>query len=152
MTENLIPVRRSDVEGGFQYGENIGGTSDGNLMTRKLKEQLGNQVPTDQGFQICWHNKRYEDHHTMTRRYGHTRSGDANYMSHVVAGSGDNDDDFVNVVIWKPEFSKRQDPMEEWNLDRFCNNRAYIFQTTRNTWRYYTLGEKRKCGIISHQR
>lgn len=152
MTERLVSVRRSDVEGGFQYGENIGGTSDGNRMTRKLKERLGAEVPTDHGFQTCWHKKRYEDHHTMTRRYGHTRSGDANYMSRVVAGSGDNDDDFVNVVVWKPEFSKHQNPMEEWNLDRFRNDRAYIFQTTKNMWRYYSPGEKRKCGVLSHQR
>lgn len=150
MTERLVPVRRADVEGGFHYGHyGVGGRVEQNRMTTHLK-QISNDVPLDNGFQVCWHKTRYEDHHTMTRRYGNRRSAETNYMSRVVAGSGDDIDEFVNIVVWKPEYSKRQNAMEEWSLERFNDDRAYIFQTTKNTWRYYTTSEKRKCGMLSH--
>lgn len=145
MTERLVSVMRSDVEGGFQYGEHIGNTMEGRRMKRKLEEHVAEIVPKDQ-FQIGWHSKRYEDLHNMKRRYGDS----SNYMSRMVAGSGDDQDEFVHIVVWKPEFSNRTNVMENWSLERFRPDRAYLFQTTKNTWRYYTTNEKRKMGLLAH--
>lgn len=151
MTERMIRILRTEIDGGFQYGEHIN-RSRQHSMTSELKSKVAeHNVPLGNGFQVCWHNTRYEDHHTMTRRYTQTRSGQTLYMSQVVAGSGDENDNHVNIVVWKPEYSRLENsPAEEWTLERFNTNRAYIFQTTKNTWRYYTPNEKRVIGLLTH--
>lgn len=150
MTERLITIRRDSVEGGFHYTEPNRGNQE--RMRRNLQQAMPVNVPTENGFQVCWRPVRYEDHHTMSRRFSAQRSGRTNYMSRVVAGSGEIDDDYVNVVIWKSDFSQKPQDRnhDEWRFEDFRQGRAYIFQTTKNTWRYYTPGETRSVGVLTH--
>lgn len=146
MTERFLSVRKEDVRGGFRYGLQRGAAQ--NQMRHALEDALPANVPTTQGgFQVCWNNARYEQLHTISSRYNES----GQYNCRVVAGSGGDDGEYVNVVVWKLRYCKHDDPTLDWTLGRFQPNSAYLFQTTKGTWRYYTAGIMPTHGVLAHR-
>lgn len=90
--------------------------------------------------QIAWDAQRYDDLHDLHRRYSRqNRAGGAvaqPYCARLVVGeplAAPGTWDSVPVVEWKAEFCAQGfDPAA-----RLQGGRAYLYQTTRGTWRVY---------------
>lgn len=91
--------------------------------------------------QVCWNPPRYEQLHDMKQRFGATMQ----YNTRIVCGDPFLPNENVPVVVWKAEFCRSGAEM------RWRDDTAYIYQTTRNTWRVFTTtNQHQKSGVLRH--
>lgn len=104
----------------------------------KLRRQLLSSLGEEGTLQVAWDASRFEDLHKLSRRYSRcVRLGKVTlpYCARYVAGfSGTSRDTWcdVPVVEWKREFYSAS-----MDVDSLVGGRAYLYQTTRGTWRVY---------------
>jgi hypothetical protein len=100
-------------------------------------------IPAGANMTMAWGDSRYETLHNMRYRFGPQGGHDrfnTRYIGGVVC------DGLVRVVEWKAEYSDR-----DQSLDDFVPNVAYIYQTTKKTWRFFSVTEDRRVGSLAHQ-
>jgi hypothetical protein len=109
---------------------------------------------TPHGFNVAWNTERWETCHMMTSRFKNTSN--VRYCSQYLAGPN-HDYSRMNIVRWKDGFFEPDDtagirPTERSMdfEDMFPENVAFLYLTTRGSWRYFSRSDTRKMGVLTH--
>jgi hypothetical protein len=142
MTEDT--VQTVAMPDGFEFGLSMGQQG---RIREEVKRRLG--VPPEKHLVMTWKERevdpRWEDMHNMRARFG----ADTRWKREFTA-SPTNDGTHVNIVRWKEGYFCEDLADPGIFVDDLCEDDAYVYLTTANTWRFFNSKEKRMVGILGH--
>lgn len=142
MTEDS--VQSVAMPEGFEFGLAMGQQG---RIREEVKRCLG--VPPEKHLVMTWKERevdpRWEEMHNMRTRFG----TDTRWKREFTASPTD-DGALVNVVRWKEGYFCEDPADPGFRVEDLCENDAYIYLTTANTWRFFNSKEKRMVGILGH--
>jgi hypothetical protein len=130
---------------GFEYIDYPGFiyTRDRKIQNNQRKEIMSKLSRPIQSLQFAWNSARFSQMHNMKERF----QGNFKYMCDAVAGTGEDDGTCrIPVVYWKKAFVD-----DTLTISDFREDTTYVFQTPKGTWRYFTVREPAKMGILTHR-
>ena len=106
------------------------------------------------GFNVAWNQERWETCHMISSRF--KSISNVRYCGQYLAGPN-HDYSGMNIVRWKDGFFEPDDAAgirpTERSMDfeeSFPENVAFLYLTTRGSWRYFSRSDNRSTGILTH--